>query len=42
MPEKVSFVAVVGRTYVIVMMMMMVTVLMIPRKRTSNLLCLYL
>jgi len=42
MPEKVSFVAVVGRTYVMVMMMMMVMVMMIPHKRMSDLLCLYL
>jgi len=39
---KVPLVAVVGGTYMIVMIIMMVMVMMIPHKRTSNLLHLYL
>jgi len=40
---KVPLVAVVGGTYMMVMMMMMIVmVMMIPHKRMSNLLCLYL
>jgi len=41
-PEKVPLVAVVGGTYIMVMMMMMVMVMMIPHKRISDLLHLYL
>jgi len=41
-PEKVPLVAVVGGTYIMVMMMMMVIVMMIPHKRISDLLHLYL
>jgi len=40
-PEKVLLVAVIGRTYVMVMMIMMVIVMMIPCKRMSDLLYLY-
>jgi len=40
---KVPLVAVVGGTYMMVMIMMMIVmVMMIPHKRMSNLLCLYL
>ena len=42
MPEKVPLVAVVGGTYMMVMIMMMVMVMMIPHKRMSDLLHLYL
>jgi len=41
-PEKVPLVAVVGGTYMMVMIMMMVMVMMIPHKRMSDLLHLYL
>jgi len=41
-PEKVPLVAVVGGTYVMVVIMIMVIVMMIPHKRTSDLLHLYL
>jgi len=41
-PEKVSLVAVVSGTYMMVMMMMMVTVIIIPHKRISDLFHLYL
>jgi len=41
-PGKVSLVAVVSGTYMMVMMMMMVTVIIIPHKRISDLLHLYL
>jgi len=42
MLEKVPLVAVVGGTYVMVMVMMMVMVMIIPCKRMSDLLHLYL
>jgi len=42
MLEKVPLVAVVGGTYMMVMVMMMVTVMIIPCKRMSDLLHLYL